>query len=617
MIFKGIDNEKAKILEKLKNRLSFKFDCEISFEKSDCFKVEKKGEALKVCYKNDSQLYRSLLLCAQLISDGKDGEIAENEQFESAGVMLDCSRAGVMNVEKVKEYMEYMALMGLNSLLLYMEDTYKVEGYDYFGYMRGSYSKEELKEIDAYGLKCGIEVIPCIQTLAHLEQYIKWSEGKRMSDTPNVLMIGSDAAYKFIDKIIATVSECFTTRRIHIGMDEAWGMGTGAYLAENGYKKTLDIFCDHITKVKEITDKYNLKPMIWSDMYFRTCSKNDKYYDDDIVVESYVRDLIPDDVTLVYWDYYHQTEGKYESMITKHKELTDRVAFAGGIWLWRGLVPDYFYTFQTTNPALKICKEQGIKDVFATVWGDDGCETDQMFSLVGCALYGEHAYNKDIDNDLLKKRVKLLFNADLDDFMALSNVLYPLEMQSYEEPTYSVFIKQILFNDIMCGLVDAEMLDDRLVPIYQKLYNKYDKLAKTDCYFKKHYEYIADICKTAWHKVEVTQKLHKGYKEDKELLFEVKDKLLPQLEKDFTELKNIHYSLWHSTFRPFGFEVIDGRYGVKLSRISSAILRISDYLDGKIPSLPELEEERLKFNKNALYNARHSAIMSAYVQKGW
>ena len=50
-------------------------------------------------------------------------------------------------LDMVKEYIEYMALCGLNSLMLYMEDVYEVEGYPYFGYMRGRYSMDEMKEI--------------------------------------------------------------------------------------------------------------------------------------------------------------------------------------------------------------------------------------------------------------------------------------------------------------------------------------------------------------------------------------------------------------------------------------------------------------------------------------
>ena len=90
------------------------------------------------------------------------------------GVMLDMSRNGVMKVEKVKEFAKILASFGYNMIQLYTEDTYEVDNEPYFGYMRGRYSKAELKEIVSYCESIGIEVIPCVQTLAHLNQIFTW-----------------------------------------------------------------------------------------------------------------------------------------------------------------------------------------------------------------------------------------------------------------------------------------------------------------------------------------------------------------------------------------------------------------------------------------------------------
>ena len=52
-------------------------------------------------------------------------------------------------LEGIKEYMRYMAAMGYNQLQLYLEDMYEMpEKYKHFGYMRGRYSTEELKEME-------------------------------------------------------------------------------------------------------------------------------------------------------------------------------------------------------------------------------------------------------------------------------------------------------------------------------------------------------------------------------------------------------------------------------------------------------------------------------------
>ena len=90
------------------------------------------------------------------------------------GVMLDVSRNAVMNMENLKRFLDVLAKMGYNCMFLYAENTYEVDGEPYFGYMRGRYSKKEMKEIDAFAASLGITVIPCIQTLAHLNAIFRW-----------------------------------------------------------------------------------------------------------------------------------------------------------------------------------------------------------------------------------------------------------------------------------------------------------------------------------------------------------------------------------------------------------------------------------------------------------
>ena len=48
--------------------------------------------------------------------------------YKHFGVMLDCSRNAVMKPEAVKRMMDCLEKMGYNTLELYTEDTYEVEG---------------------------------------------------------------------------------------------------------------------------------------------------------------------------------------------------------------------------------------------------------------------------------------------------------------------------------------------------------------------------------------------------------------------------------------------------------------------------------------------------------
>jgi len=90
------------------------------------------------------------------------------KKFDTFGVMIDMSRNAVMSVSGLKRFLALLKKMGYNMVMLYTEDTYEVDGEPYFGYMRGRYTKEEMKELDAFADSIGIRIIPCIQTLAHL-----------------------------------------------------------------------------------------------------------------------------------------------------------------------------------------------------------------------------------------------------------------------------------------------------------------------------------------------------------------------------------------------------------------------------------------------------------------
>ena len=56
-----------------------------------------------------------------------------------------------------------------------------------FGYLRGKYSKDELKEIDAYAKSRSVELIPCVQVLAHIKGIFRHWEYKEIKDIDDIL----------------------------------------------------------------------------------------------------------------------------------------------------------------------------------------------------------------------------------------------------------------------------------------------------------------------------------------------------------------------------------------------------------------------------------------------
>lgn len=141
--------------------------------------------------------------------------------------MLDCSRNAVMKPKRLKEFIQLIKKMGYNTLMLYTEDTYEIEDEPLFGYLRGRYTIEELQDIDSYCKDNGVELIPCIQTLAHLGLIFKFGHYASIRDCMDVLLVDEEKTYDLIDKMFQSLSKAFTSKRVHIGMDEAHWLGRG------------------------------------------------------------------------------------------------------------------------------------------------------------------------------------------------------------------------------------------------------------------------------------------------------------------------------------------------------------------------------------------------------
>ena len=578
--------------------------------------IYRNGESINVKLPSEGYIFRAM---THILSNKESAYIYEEPvKFSTVGAMFDVSQGNsLLNIDTCKLMLKMMAGMGFNMFMLYLEDCYAIDGEPYFGYMRPKYTQSELKELDDYAYILGIEMIPCIQTLGHLKDALKrYYPYSSFTEDETTLLVGDERTYSLIEKMIKTASKPFRSKRIHVGLDEAFFLGQGRYLMQNGYRQKSDIMYEHLERVYEIATNNGLRPMMWFDMFFRSKSKTNNLYDDNVYFsEKDKLDRFPA-LQPVYWDYYHTDEKIYEHMLKEHKEITDKVIFAGGVWTWAGLLPDIFHTFNTTNVSLKVCKEKGIKDVYATCWGDDGCETDMMFSLVGAVLYGEHSYNKEIDNKKLCEELKLLFNTSKETMLDISKALYPLGKYTHGKSVLS--IKQIIYSDLLIGLCDFDMQDKKLPEYYNNLYNFYLKESGKDGYYKEHFKYVASLCKTAMDKVNIVHLLRTSYKNnDKDTLNKIINKLLPQLKEDYKELKEIHFKLWHGTNKPFGFEIIDLRYSGKIGRIDTTVSRLQSFINGEVATIEELEEERLPHN-NCHYLANwHTGISSAYMTVGY
>ena len=501
------------------------------------------------------------------------------------GVMIDCSRNAVLKVETVKQYADLLKKMGYNTLMLYTEDTYEVDGQPYFGHFRGRYSKAELKELDAYCTKIGIELVPCIQTLAHLNEMFKWrSEYESINDCDDILLIGEEKTYELIEAMLSTVSECFTSRKIHIGMDEAYRVGTGKYQRLHGIRDRFDVINEHLHRVCQITEKYGLEPMIWSDMFCKLALDIENQYADVDTSAILEKAKLPENISLVYWDYYSEDYDHYVKMIKTNKLFGRKVYFAGGAWTWRGMSPDNAFSMRTTEQALKACKDCGVDGTFFTVWGDDGAECPAL-AVLPSLMYAAEYKNGNADLELIKKKFYDVTDCEFDSFLLLDKLDTP-GGKHHKNPS-----KYILYNDPFMGIRDCLCApEDRAY--YENLAEQIQSVQETGA-FAHIFEAYEKLARVLAIKSTLGLRTREAYcNQDMAVLRQLVGEYDILLEK-VKGFHAAHQKRWFRDNKPHGFDVQDLRLGGLMQRIVSCKNRLAEYVDGSIEHIPELEEPML------------------------
>lgn len=548
------------------------------------------GNAAEIRYEAKIHFFRALGILVE--HQNEKTNIVEDVKFKKNGVMIDSSRNGVLKPSSIKKLMENMALMGLNFIMMYTEDTYEVPEYEYFGYMRGRFTYEEMRECDAYAEIFGIEMIPCIQTLAHLSKALKWDHNLKIRDTEDSLYVGEKDTYTFVKNLLKAATKPFRSKRVHIGMDEAWSLGLGKYLKENGYKPTADIILEHFKTVVDICNELGIEPIMWSDMFFRAGSPTNEYYDTSASFSEDIIKNVPKNVGLIYWDYYHTDKELYSGMIKKHRELSDYTIFGGGIWVWGNMVVNYKKTLDVSIPALKACIENNVSEVFACMWGDNSNQTNDFEALYGMQLYAEMGYGHEPTDEHLAKRFKACTGESADAFLSLSSLDY-FGQPDYENANPSEYL---LWQDILIGLLDSHVDRDDLADIYSKCKAKMKKNAETSKNYKDIFEYAYSLSNVLEIKADLGVRIKRAYDSgNKSELGKICNETLPELKNRVNEFKNVFRKLWFSYYKVFGYEVIDMRFGALLQRIETAELRISQYLSGEISEIEELVPKRLPY----------------------
>lgn len=422
---------------------------------SQSLDVEKQGLVI-VRYARPIDAFRALGRLLGESGAAVSEPFQEKALFETLGVHVDLSRNAVLTPAEMKSLLCRLALMGINTVLPYFEETFELPSEPFFGYLRGAYTLDEMKDIDDFAFSLGIEMFPCMETLGHLEQVLQWPRFADYRDTEYVLIADEERSHALVERMIRAAAAPFRSRRIHVGLDEASDLGRGRYRLRHGEKPESEIFLDHLQRVRDICVKAGLQPMMWGDMFFRLGSREHKYYDPDSSLPPGLAARIPKDMQIVYWDFYHLDPGHYTEWIKRHQKAGITPIVDGALWTWMRFWAALPYAMRVTDALMVTSKDLGMREALIGLWFDDGAECEISSALPGIQFFAEHGYHQKVDQKLLRANFYGSTNTVFDDWLKASEVDVAPGLADPEQGPINI-AKPLLWQDPLLAIFDPQM----------------------------------------------------------------------------------------------------------------------------------------------------------------
>lgn len=235
---------------------------------------------------------------------------------------------------------------------------------------------------------------------------------------------------------------------------------------------------------------------------------------------------------------------------------------------------------------MESAKEHGIENIFMTMWGDNGKECS-FYSVLPSLYTVRRIYDGETDIDKIKTEFEQITGEDYNHMIALD---FPNCIGGNFE--LNNVCKHMLYADPFVGALDATVNINNAAD-YERFSNMLADYAAESKSYGYIFEEASSLCNVLSVKytlgLDTRMAYQTGDKDKVRRLFERYDYVIEALNDFYNKFE----TLWYNENKPFGFEVHDARLGGLIHRIRSCRKRLEKYCDGKIESIPELEERLL------------------------
>ena len=380
-------------------------------DKEEGYRVKICADGIEICGDSARGAFYGIQTLRQMIHEYGDAlpacDITDAPDFPERGFYHDVTRGRVPTLEQLYHIADLLSYYKINSLQLYVEDSYEFVEYD--GVMRAEdvLTADEIMALDDYCYDRFIELVPSIATFGHLYNLLQSEKYRHLCELadykPGALYwiekmahhtidVSNDESIEVIKSLIDQFIPLFRSDKFNICCDETFDLCRG----RNAGKDAGEEYFKFLMKIIDHVKSRGKTVMMWGDI---ALEQPDKLH------------YIPKDTIMLNWTYEANPD---ENKVKTFAEHGLNQIVCPGTSSWNRFVEELDRSEGNITKLVEYGKKYGALGVLNTNWGDFGNICSFNCSLYGMVIGAEKGWKSDsvLGHDFEMAASSLLYDSD-------------------------------------------------------------------------------------------------------------------------------------------------------------------------------------------------------------
>ncbi len=315
------------------------------------------------------------------------GVVRDHPDLLVRGVMLDISRDKVPTMDTLQAVIDRLAALKINQVQLYSEHTFAYRGHPEVHAAASPLDAGEIRQLDAFCRARHVELVPNQNCLGHMNRWLGHARYRPLAAAPDgfvdpfgitrqpmTIEPGNPGSLALVSELLAELLPLFSSRRVHVGLDEAWELP----------QARMDDFLAWVRTLRALPELEGREMLMWGDM---------------VSGRSELVGLLPPDVTVCEWGYDDWYPFEERCAVLESAGVPFWVAPGTSSWL--SILGRLGNARATCRRAAAAALAHGGAGYLNTDWGDNGHLQQWVISepalAFGAAVSWCLSANEDID----------------------------------------------------------------------------------------------------------------------------------------------------------------------------------------------------------------------------